>query len=106
VCGKCGATIAQVSGKSGEYYGCLGATKAACENRTLVRRTLAEQVIIGAVLERISQPAHIRYVLERVAAEVGKLSEHLPETIRIKEAELGSEERRLGNFVDFIGEGR
>lgn len=28
-CGSCGATIAQVSGKSGGYYGCLAATKGA-----------------------------------------------------------------------------
>ena len=49
VCGSCGATIAQVSGKSGGYYGCLAATKGACDNKTLVRRTLAEKVIIGAI---------------------------------------------------------
>jgi site-specific DNA recombinase len=34
VCASCGATIAQVSGKSGGYYGCLAATKGACENKT------------------------------------------------------------------------
>ena len=45
-------------------------------------------------------------MIERVAAEVAKLSEHLPETIRAKESELSSEERRPTNFVDFIGEGR
>jgi hypothetical protein len=28
------------------------------------------------------------------------------QTIRVKEAELGAEERRLENFLDFIGEGR
>jgi hypothetical protein len=27
-------------------------------------------------------------------------------TVRVKETELGAEERRLANFVDFIGEGR
>jgi site-specific DNA recombinase len=48
VCGCCGATIAQVSGKNGGYYGCLAATKGACENRTLVRRTLAEKIILAA----------------------------------------------------------
>jgi len=31
---------------------------------------------------------------------------HIPETVRTKEAELDAEERRLANFVDFIGEGR
>jgi len=36
-CGACGAAIAQVSGKSGGYYGCLGAAKGACENKMLVR---------------------------------------------------------------------
>jgi hypothetical protein len=49
---------------------------------------------------------HIRYLLEQVDAEVAKLYAHIPETARTKEAELGAEERRLANFVDFIGEGR
>jgi len=105
-CGKCGAAIAQVSGKAGGYYGCLGAAKGACDNRVLVRRKLAEQIILGAVIEQISCPAQVSYVLEKVVAEVAKLSEHLPENIRVKETELGSEERRLSNFLDFIGEGR
>ncbi len=59
VCGSCGATIAQVSGKSGGYYGCLAATKGACDNKTRVRRTLAEKVILGAVREQIADPEHI-----------------------------------------------
>jgi hypothetical protein len=49
---------------------------------------------------------HIEYVLRRVEAEVGKLYTHVPETIHLKEIELTAEERRLVNFVDFIGEGR
>jgi site-specific DNA recombinase len=56
VCGSCGATIAQVSGKVGGYYGCLAATKGACENKTLVRRSLVEKVIFEAVQEQISDP--------------------------------------------------
>src|SRR5262245_61396466 len=43
-CGACGNAIAQVSGKSGGYYGCLSAAKGACSNRLLVKRTLAERV--------------------------------------------------------------
>ena len=105
VCGKCGATIAQVSGKAGGYYGCLGAAKGACENRMLVHRKLAETVILKAVRERLDRAEHIRYLLERVKAEVAKLYTHIPETVRTKEAELDAEERRLANFVDFIGEG-
>jgi hypothetical protein len=37
---------------------------------------------------------------------VVSLYAHIPETIRVKETELVGEERRLANFVDFIGEGR
>jgi len=105
-CGRCGATIAQVSGKAGGYYGCLGAAKGACENKMLVRRKLAETFILEAVREQLIQAEHIRYLLERVEAEVAKLYAHIPETVRTKEAELDAEERRLANFVDFIGEGR
>jgi site-specific DNA recombinase len=106
VCGACGATIAQVSGKSGGYCGCLAATKGACENKTVVRRTLAEKVIIGAVQEKISDAEQVAYVLRRVEEEVAKLRSALPDTLKLKEAELGAEQRRLANFVDFIGEGR
>jgi len=105
-CGRCGATIAQVSGKAGGYYGCLGAAKSACDNKMLVRRKLAETIILKAVREQLDQTEHIRYLLERVEAEVAKLYAHIPETVRTKEAELDAEERRLANFVDFIGEGR
>jgi site-specific DNA recombinase len=106
VCGCCGATIAQVSGKSGGYNGCLAATKGACENKTLVRRTLAEKVILEAIQDQISDPEHIAYVLGRVEEEIAKQRADLPDTLRLKEVELAAEERRLANFVEFIGEGR
>jgi len=105
-CGKCGAAIAEVSGKGGGYYGCLGAAKGACDNKMLVRRRLAETKILKTVEEKLSEPERIRYVLERVEEGVRKLYSHIPETIHLKETELSAEERRLANFVDFIGEGR
>jgi hypothetical protein len=49
-----------VSGKSGGYYGCLAASKGgACENKMLVRRTLAETVILEAVKDEIADPERI-----------------------------------------------
>jgi len=77
-CAQCGATIAQVSGKAGGYYGCLGATKGACDNKMLVRRKLAENVILGALVEQLTQAEWISWVMERVGAEVAKLSEPYP----------------------------
>jgi site-specific DNA recombinase len=105
-CGSCGATIAQVSGKNGGYYGCLAATKGACENKTLVRRTLTEKILIAAVQEQISDPDQIMYVLKRVEEQIAKQRSDLPDALRLKEAELTAEQRRMANFVDFIGEGR
>jgi len=106
VCGCCGGTIAQVSGKSGGYYGCLAATKGACDNKTLVRRTLAEKVILDAIKQRISDVEQDAYVLQRVQEEIAKLRADLPDNLKLKEAELAAEQRRMANFVDFIGEGR
>ena len=106
MCGRCGATIAPVCGKTGGYYGLLGAAKGACDDKMLVRRKLAETIILKAVREQLGRAEHIRYLLEQVEAEVGNLYAHIPETVRSKQAELGAEERRLANFVDFIGEGR
>jgi hypothetical protein len=105
-CGSCGAAIAEVSGKSGGYYGCLAAGKGACENKMLVRRTLVEKIIVTALRERLASPDNVRHVLLRVEEEVTKLYAHIPETIRMKETELSAEERRLANFLDLIGDGR
>ena len=90
-CGKCGATIAQVSGKGGGYYGCLGAAKGACDNKMLVRRRLAEKIILEAVSEQLTRTEHIRYLLERVEEVVVRLYAHIPETVRVKETELVGE---------------
>jgi hypothetical protein len=94
VCSCCGGTIAQVSGKSGGYYGCLAATKGACENKTLVPGTLGKQVIIEAIQERISPPEQIAYVLHRAEEEIAKLRSDLPDTLKLKEAELSAEQGR------------
>jgi hypothetical protein len=106
VCAQCGAAMAQVRGKSGGYYGCLGAAKGACDNKLLTRRTLAERVIVAAVREKLASTESIEYVLRRVEVEIEKTYSDIPETIRMKELELQGEERRVANFVEFIGEGR
>ncbi len=106
VCGGCGGAIALVSGKGGGYYGCLAAARGRCGNKLLVRRRLVEGVVTEAVQEKIASAEHLHYVLQRVEAEVRRLYAHVPETIRLKETELGAKERRLANFLDFMGEGR
>ena len=71
-----------------------------------MRRTLAEKVILDAIKQRISDPQQIAYVLRRVEEQIAKLRSDLPDTLKLREAELAAEQRRMANFVDFIGEGR
>ena len=35
-----------------------------------------------------------------------RLRAHLPEEIQVKRAALGAEERRIANYIGFIGEGK
>jgi len=64
------------------------------------------KVIRRAVQEQISDPEHIACVPRGVEQEIAKLRSDLPDTRKLKEAELTAEQRRFANFVDFIGEGR
>jgi site-specific DNA recombinase len=106
ICGACGSAMVKVSGKSGGYYGCLAAVKNGCTNRMLVRRALAERVVIVAVRELIMSAENLDYVLARVKEEVENISTEAPETVSLREAECAAEERRLSNLVEFIAEGR
>ncbi len=105
-CGSCGKAMGQVSGKSGGYYGCLGAPKAACDNKLLVRRTIAEKCVVGALRSQISDAASIRYVLERVATELRRLHADIPEKLKLARGQLDVEERRVANFIEFIADGK
>jgi hypothetical protein len=48
-CCVCGGAVARVTGKSGGYSSCIGATRQKCENRLLARRTLAERIILAVL---------------------------------------------------------
>jgi hypothetical protein len=73
-----------VSGKSGGYYGCFGAVRGRCENRLLVRRTLAERIIKAAELE--AEDRRIANFVEFVAEGRGSRT--------LAEALLASERKR------------
>jgi hypothetical protein len=64
-----------------------------------VRRTLAERVLVGGLRNRIVCTENVRYVLKQVEQEVAKLCADVPETVRLKQAELQAEERKISNFV-------
>lgn len=87
------------------YFGCLRAAKDACENSVLVRRTVAEKVIVQAVRRRLDE-RDVASVLKQVERAPARLSSTLPEDLRLREAELATEQRRQANIIDLVGEGR
>ena len=105
-CASCGSTIGQTSGKGCGYFGCLGAKRGTCDNKILVRRKLAEDLILDEVNKQLSSPENFQLVLKKVEDEIRKLCSHVPDQIRVKEAVLAKEDRRLTNFIEFIAEGR
>ena len=105
-CGVCGGTIAKVSGKDRGYYGCLNAARRSCGNRTLVRKTIAERIILGAVYGKISDAEALSYLFHRVETLTAKELAKSPETILRKEAEHTDEKRKRDNLLKFIMEGK
>jgi Recombinase/Recombinase zinc beta ribbon domain len=105
-CGTCGAAMGQVSGKAGGYYGCLGGAKHACVNRLLVQRKLVERWVTTALRDRIAEPRLLASVLARVEKNVQQLMTHVPQQIKEKRVAKAAEERRVANFVEFIGDGK
>jgi hypothetical protein len=105
-CGVCRGNVGQVSGKGSGYYGCLDAARGACENKLLVSRRTTEKAVLTPVKERLGDLPSVRYVLDRVEAEVQRLQAHLPEEIQVKRAAMVTEERRIANYIEFIGDGK
>lgn len=106
VCGICGSAIGKVSGKGGGYYGCLSASRGRCTNKTLTRRKLAEMVVLSKIGERLRSTDARRYLLERVEMEVRRVADGVPDQVRLGEAMLEREERRLANLIELAAEGK
>ncbi|HEX9849833.1 hypothetical protein [Candidatus Deferrimicrobium sp.] len=77
-----------------------------CGNRTLVRKSIAEQVILGAVYEKISNAEALSYIFRQVETQTAKELAKSPETILQKEAEYADEKRKVDNLLKFIMEGK
>ena len=106
VCDVCGAPLQQVSGRHGGYVGCGRAAKKACSNRVRVRRSVAEQLIVGVVQELVATPDAVLKVLREVQVELKKAEKGDSKDLITRQRELESEQRRLDNFVEFVAQGR
>ena len=105
-CACCKQAIAVVGGKSGGYYGCLGAKRCVCDNRLTVCRSKLERIFLRALRDRLLDPGAIRHALRRVADELAKLHRDVPDIRRRKKAELALARKELKNLLAFVRSGR
>jgi site-specific DNA recombinase len=105
-CGSCGGAIALVSGKGSGYYGCLNASRRACDNKVLVARKRLEDRIVAALNDEVLKPDVLAAVYERTAKKIKEHFAHVPEELRLKKVELNRAETRVHNFIEFIAGGR
>jgi DNA invertase Pin-like site-specific DNA recombinase len=105
-CGPCGGAIALVSGKGSGYYGCLNASRHACENKVLISRKRIEDKLIAKLNEEVLRPELLELVYERTAKKVKEQFAHVPQELRLKKVELNRLETRVHNFIEFIASGR
>jgi hypothetical protein len=62
-----------VSGKGNGYYGCLNASRRACENKVLIARKRLEDKFVAALNEKVLDPELLDQVYERTATKVKEL---------------------------------
>lgn len=105
-CGACGGAIALVSGKASGYYGCLNASRHACENKVLIGRKRLEDKFLATLNSEVLKPEVLDAVYQRTAKKVQERFAHVPEELRLKRVELNRAETRVHNFVEFIASGR
>ncbi len=105
-CGTCGGAIGLVSGKAGGYYGCLNASRHACENKVLISRKRIEDKLVARLNEEVLKPELLELVYERTAKKIKEQFAHVPEELRLKKLELNRVETRVHNFIEFIASGR
>lgn len=89
-CGACGGAIALVSGKGSGYYGCLNASRHACENKVLIGRKRLEDKFLATPKAEVLKPEVLDAVYERVARKLKEQFAHVPEELRLNVASMES----------------
>jgi len=95
-----------VSGKGSGYYGCLNASRHACENKVLIARKRLEDKFLAPLNAEVLKPEVLDAVYQRTAKKVQEQFAHVPEELRLKRVELNRAETRVHNFIEFVASGR
>jgi hypothetical protein len=87
-CGLCGDGFSKISAL---HFGCSTARNngpTACANRLTIRRDVLEETVLGALRERLMDPALFKVFADAFTTEWNRLHPNLAETYRQRVAEL------------------
>jgi site-specific DNA recombinase len=102
-CGICGGPLAAIGA---DHLACSKARRTGtCENRRSIRRGVFEDLILGALKDRLMAPEQVRAFIEEFHREVNLRRRDEEIARSTLEAELTSVKGRLDGLVDAIADG-
>ena len=102
-CGCCGRGLS-ILGQ--DYLGCKAAKHGTCRNSGTIRRSVVEAHVLEALGRQLMQPDLLAEFITAFNAEWQTLAATLSAQAAAHQRELAAVERRIGNLVDAISDGR
>ncbi len=105
-CGPCGAPMVIAGGSSARYYRCSHAkNRGTCQNKLSLREDVARRKLLDALGERLSSPAAIAFLRQRIAAHLGEMSRTGNAELVDRRERVGRTKARVQALVNFISDG-
>jgi site-specific DNA recombinase len=102
VCGACGRKF-YVGGARGKYLFCPGYADGTCSCRTMLRRDLAERLLLELIGQRIlNDAAWLQHVLDCTLAAWERFQATVPNELRDTETALADVNRRIQRMLDHM----
>jgi site-specific DNA recombinase len=102
-CGSCGSGMSKVSASQ---YGCgCARTKGTCDNRLTISRLKLEEVVLGALRDRLVDPELCKIFCQEYVAHINRLQSQQHETQSSSREELKRVDRDIAKLVEAIKRG-
>ncbi len=104
-CGVCGGGFSKISA---QHFGCSTARNkgpTACTNLRTIRRDELEETVLGALRERLMDPALFKVFAEEFTAEWNRLQAASAGDRQARESELARVRQQIERMVDAIADG-
>ncbi|MBI2395166.1 MAG: recombinase family protein [Deltaproteobacteria bacterium] len=105
-CGACGAPLVISGGSSARYYRCADAKKrGTCRNNLSLREDVVRRGVLEGIADRLSSPAAIAFLRERVAHYLSELGRSATGELSERRERLERTKQRIQRLVQFVADG-